>query len=923
MSESPASRIARCLAAIVAAAGRYPVVVLVVAVALAAVSGVAFCTRLTYRTQRSDLMSPDKDYQARWKAFVAEFGEDDDMVVVVEGPDRARRRAAVEALAAAVAPRTDLFERLFFKVDLTGLRSRALLFLTPDQLESIDDNVRRMGPLLNGPISGLAWKNLNLTVLLRQARARAGQFDPSRPLADADTQFLTQLNAVVRAACSTLSDAGSYRNPWSSLLPGAGDNSRMLDEPQFFEPAPESTTLLLVRPTKENGSFTPALVSVRGLREIIDRVRSDFPDLEFGLTGMPVLETDEMEASQDDTSKAGWLALGGVGLLYLVVYRGWRQPLLTVATLLIGTLWAMGWLTATVGHLNILSSCFAVMLIGLGDYGVLWMAHYEDERRQGRTVTEANRATALTVGPGVLTAAVTTALAFFATMLADFQAVAELGWIAGWGVLFCAVATLTVLPAFLTLCDRRGAIGQSLALVTAAGRHVPAVATPPPPVWLPGLARHPRWVLAAGLLVVVASGAAATRVRYDHNLLHMQSAALDSVRWEHRLLERSSGASWCALSHVGTADEARELERRYQALPEVSRVVTAAALIPPDQDRKLPLVRAIGERLNGLPPPATEIEPLPCRPIELRKEIGFLIGALEPQAPVSPQPILEQLLRSLAELRDHAALIGSAAQERLDAFGRRLANDLLADLHRLRSVCEARAITVADLPAALRERFLGRTGRWLVQAYARDGLWDIEPLEHFVRVARTVDPEATGKPFGTLEGLRAMQQGFASAGAYALMVIVAVLAIDFRTVRHTALALGPLAVGSILTLGVMGLFGLPLNPANMIALPLIVGVGVDNGVHVLHDFLASGRRRSYALARTTGLGIAVAALTTVLGFGTLMIGRHRGLISLGFTLALGVTFCMLAALVVLPAALQLYAPRAGVRTSRNTSQEAA
>ena len=134
---------------------------------------------------------------------------------------------------------------------------------------------------------------------------------------------------------------------------------------------------------------------------------------------------------------------------------------------------------------------------------------------------------------------------------------------------------------------------------------------------------------------------------------------------------------------------------------------------------------------------------------------------------------------------------------------------------------------------------------------------------------------------------------------------VGVLAFDFRTLRHTLLALAPLAVGSLLTLGAMGFLGVALNPANMIALPLIVGVGVDNGVHVVHDFVARRTSGRYALARTTGVGIAVAALTTVLGFGSLMTATHRGFASLGLVLALGVTFCMIAALVLLPAILSL------------------
>jgi hopanoid biosynthesis associated RND transporter like protein HpnN len=903
--------IPRLLTALVAAVCRAPRTVLAVSAAVALVSAYAFYTRLEYRTQRSDLMNPKKDYQQRWRQYLAEFGDDDDMVVVVEGADRARMVAAVEHLAAAVRRQPGLFDRLFYKVDLRHLRNRALLFLPSDQIQSIQDNLQRMGPLLNGPIGPLAWKGLTLVNLLKQARERAGKIDPSAPLDPADEQFLTQLLAVVRSAAASLGDPAAYHNPWDSLLARPPQQQDLLAEPQYFFAGDGSLAFLLVRPVKEAESFTPALKSVAALREAIAAARPEFPELKLGLTGLPVLETDEMDASNRDSNLAGWLALGGVALLYMVVYRGFRYPIVTVVSLLAGTLWAMGWLTLTVGHLNILSASFAVMLIGIGDYGVLCVTHYEDGRRAGRGVLDAILHMTADAGPAILTAATSTALSFFAAMLADFQAVAELGWIAGCGVLLCGFACFTVLPAWLYVTDRRATVGSGLAVITPDGERIqPVIGTQhsalSTQVWLPFLARRPRWVLAGGLAVVAVLAVYAGRVGYDHNLLNMQDQTLESVVWERKLIDRTAGTSWCALSVAASPEEALALKARYEKLPEVSRVAEVASLVPADQDRKLGQVRDVQERLRGLPARGSAITPLPYRPGDLHKEINFLIGALGPQAPVSPQPILEKLLRSLAELRDHPVLrTGAVAQQRLDEFGRRLAGDLLEDLHRLRDVSSPGRITLDELPAALRERFTGKSGKWLVQAYAHEGLWDIEPLQHFVQQARTVDPEATGKPFGTLEGLKSMQQGFAWAGAYALAVIVAVLWADFRTARHTLLALAPLAVGVVMTLGVMGVCGVPLNPANMIALPLIVGVGVDNGVHVLHDYRARSRNRSYVLAASTGRGIAVSAVTTVLGFGTLMIASHRGLFSLGLVLALGVTFCMVAALVLLPAALRL------------------
>src|SRR5438445_3106177 len=236
------------------------------------------------------------------------------------------------------------------------------------------------------------------------------------------------------------------------------------------------------------------------MHAIVADTRRAFPNLELGLTGLPVLETDEMAAAQNDTHLASLLAIAGVTVLFLVVYRGIAYPLLTVGTLLVGTAWAMGWLTLTVGHLNILSATFAVMLIGMGDYGVLWVTRYEQNRATGADVRTALLWTAAGGGPSILTAATATAIAFFAAMLADFQGVTELGWIAGSGVLLCALACFTVLPALLMLFDRRQTpVAAIIPLSPQAG-------------WLPRLFRRPRWIVGAGVALTAAAGLWATRL---------------------------------------------------------------------------------------------------------------------------------------------------------------------------------------------------------------------------------------------------------------------------------------------------------------------------------------------------------------------------------------------------------------------------
>jgi predicted RND superfamily exporter protein len=195
-------------------------------------------------------------------------------------------------------------------------------------------------------------------------------------------------------------------------------------------------------------------------------------------------------------------------------------------------------------------------------------------------------------------------------------------------------------------------------------------------------------------------------------------------------------------------------------------------------------------------------------------------------------------------------------------------------------------------------------------------LWDFEPLEHFAKQIQTVDPEATGKPFATVEGLKAMKDGFQWAGVYALVAIVIVLLSDFRNLGRTLVALSPLAMGVTLALGILGLFGVALNPANMIAFPLVLGVGVDNGVHLLHDYLSVKAEGRHLVSQAIGRGVLVKALTTIIGFGTLMISSQRGLAGLGFCLTLGVACCMVTALVFLPAVLEMTGRRSQKRTAR-------
>jgi hopanoid biosynthesis associated RND transporter like protein HpnN len=888
----------RLLGGLVGLVCRRPWTVLALSVVLCAACMALSSTRLQFQTQRSDLLSPTKDYVQRWQKYVSEFGDDDDIVVLVQGNDRAKMQAALEDIAAQIAQQPQLFDRLFYKCDLRGIRNRALVYLPAEQIAQIQKHLDSMKLLLEPPsFAGInSWQMVSLGSMLDEGVQRAREANENGGLRPGDDVFLTQLASVSGTAASVVDDPTKYANPWQSILPAAPEQKDQLAEPQYFFSGDGTLAFLLVHPVKEKDSFTGARQSVDRLRALVDGVKPAHPGLQFGCTGLPVLETDEMVAAQSDTATASWLALAGIWLLYLIVFRGVRYPLLMVGTLLVGTAWAMGWLTLTVGHLNILSATFAVMLFGMGDYAVLWVMRYEQARQRGLEVPEALLHTTRHVAVGNLTAAITTALAFYATMLADFKGVAELGWVAGSGILLCAFACFTVLPAALTLLDRKPRpVPATIPLYTAS--------------WLPRLSGKPRWVLGGGLALLTLALTGIPALTYDHNLLHLQPRGLDSVNWQMTLIEHTAGASWNALSLADTPEQAAALKAQYEKLPCVERVVEVASLVPAGQDAKVEQLRDIQQRLRKLPErgkliphPRPDVAALSARVERVQHELAPLLKD-------NDSPVLARLALNLDRLQSRlAAADAAAAAARLQCFDECLARDLADDLHKLRDVSTPGPITLADLPPALVERYHGKSGRWLVQVFARqsveESLWDFGPLEAFCKQIQTVDPDATGKPFGTIEGLKSMKNGFQWAGLYAFLAIAGVLLVDFRSLRNMLIALLPLAVGLVLALGVLGLSGLPLNPANIIALPLVLGVGVDNGVHLLHDYLIRRREGLSTVSYPIARGVLVKGLTTMIGFGTLMFSSQRGLAGLGLCLTLGVGCCLLASLVLLPTLLR-------------------
>jgi hopanoid biosynthesis associated RND transporter like protein HpnN len=587
-----------------------------------------------------------------------------------------------------------------------------------------------------------------------------------------------------------------------------------------------------------------------------------------------------MHSSESSMSWATIISFLGVLAVMIVAFGGFRHAILPMIALIIGSIWTCGYVTLTIGHINCLSIAFASILFGMGiDYGIYFVARYLELRARTESTTEALIQTSGLVGPGILTGACTSAIAFLAAGLTDFPGVSQLGIIAGGGVLLCWLAETIVLPALIRVTDADGPRAEDSLAKPLNFKF-----------WLAPLFGWPRFTLgiAAGLMVITAIGM--HYLRYDYNLLNLQPVGLECVELEHKLFNQTNRSAWFALSIADTPEEVAAKRDAFLKLPSVERVVEVATKLPNGADQKRPTVERIHGRLLNLPKEAPKI------PVTPKAELQKMLA--QAQQMMAMQPSAAQAAAGLQNFGAMLQSIPDAEYVRcIGQYQQAMATDLLTRLQKLQSAATPEPPTYQDLPEGVASRFIGKTGKHVLQVYSKANIWDVGPMGQFVRDIRSIDPEATGNPLQVYEASRQMKRSFEQAAWYALLVIIPLVFLDFRRLNHTLLAAIPMGVGLLETLGLMGLLDLPLNPANMIVLPLTLGLGMDTGINLVHEMRCQ-RGRYRGANNPVIVAVVVNTLTTMVGFGALMIADHQGLKSLGRALTISMAFNMFNSLIL-------------------------
>ena len=901
-------------------------VVLVAAFALAFVAVRYTMDNLSMNTDTEDMLSAELAWRKLDQEYERLFPQyDNNILIVLEAatPDQAQDAAAL--LYERLLPERDLFEFVYYPNALPVFRESGLLYLDTAELQDLSDNLAEVQPFL---------ARLARDPTLRGLFEVLG--DALDAAADGEQVDIEPVLTRVNAALEALRDGRPYRLSWQKLMSGdSGDAGGEAVQPGNSRDGRNGTTrsansrderggapqptdsrdgengtaqptdsrdemeqavrpgagagktpyreFIVLQPQLDYGGFFPATPAIEKIRGLYDElgIAAD-PGARLRLTGATVLAHEEMQSVMKGTGAAVALALCLVTFIMLAGLGSAKLALATVLSLVTGLAYTAAFATLTVGELNLISVAFAVLYIGLGvDFAIHYCLRYREHLSDGAPRGEALEQTSVNVGGSLFLCAVSTAIGFFAFIPTDYTGVAELGWISGFGMFISFATTLTVIPALLALLPYTPGAQRT----TVGGARL--------------VERHAGKILGGAGCLALASALLLTGLRFDHNPLNLHDqdgAALTAYR---ELLADNDLTPWTAIMIAADAEQADGYRAALSRSGLVEKVVTAADFIPAGQDEKLLIIDELGLLLGDLavapPDPASQTGAARLAALRAFRE--------KLQETGSDEPVFVRLRGNLAEFPGEGTDFKSVPGRALAQLERMLLASLPGRLEALNTSLDADYITLETLPDQLKRLWVSAGGERRVEIYPKQDVQDAAALREFVREVQSVTPEVTGAPVINLEASDAVAAAFGQAFLYAFIAITLALYLLLARKRDVLLVLIPLLAAAVITGGASALAGMPLNFANVIALPLLLGIGVDSGIHVIHRFRTDLPDGKNILATSSARAVLVSSLTTMGGVGNLALSPHAGTASLGLLLTLGIGVTLACMLLVLPALL--------------------
>lgn len=837
---------------------RRPRTVLAGVIASGAVCAAVAAGGLSVNTDTREMISNDEPFRQAEQRFDREFPNlKNAILVVVEAAtlDEAdaysaalvERLQGAEAIRDVFAPAVDPF-----------FVENGLLFLSEQDLNDRLDRLNKAAPLLGDLVADPSLDTY-LSSLARSVKIadRVGVDDPVLDRA------LLQTATTLRGRMDGTPQAFS----WQALFtePGEGPARR----------------LITVAPEFDFDAIQPAKAALVSIRAAIAEARADGTfDVEVGVTGMPVLRFEELQSVSRGIGLSFAVSLVVVSVLLVVAFRSFPMVGVSLLVLVLSLVVTAGLSVVLVGPLNLVSVAFVVLLVGLGiDFVIHLGLHLRECQDQGLPLRRGLALAMHEIGAPLVLAATTTSLAFFAFIPTRFAGMAQLGIISGVGVIVAFAMATTVVPAFMALVGAPQP--NPLRSVLAARR----------------AGRRPlRALLAVGLVATaLLCLPLLPQVRFDADPMALRNPESPSVQTFNALFDQQRTAPYRLHLIRDSVEEAEAVAGRLEALPEVKRALVLSDFLP-GEDQEITL-EMVDLSTAGLAAALATGHPRKGLPGDGAVKLEEALAAVSTPARVELRAALADYRRARAS---NPALAGAVEADlyRFWPF----------QLDRMRRQLRPDWVSVEDLPAPLRSRYLSDAGRYRVEIVSSLDLLDLDARRRFIEAVETVDANPAGPARSVLKAGDVVSRSMLQASITALVIVTAVLWITLRKASLVGVILAPLVVAGVLTSAAGVLLGLPYNYANVIVLPLLIGLGVDSGIHLALRRLRRRAGFESIYDTTTARAVLFSGLTTVASFGSLALSEHRGTASMGLLLMIAVAVTLLCTLVLVPVALGFTEP---------------
>lgn len=710
---------------------------------------------------------------------------------------------------------------------------------------------------------------------------------------------------------------------------------KMLLGDEHFLSQDKKMIMFVVQPNFSVDDLKKSQILIGRIDSLLTETLVKYPDITLaGPTGTMALAADELKAVEKDMSLTTIIAFVLILALFVFSFRMWSAPILAFISLLFGIILTTGFVTLTIGSLNIMTSMFAIILIGLGiDFNIHVISTYNQMRAQNVSSEDAIKHTFKKSAGGILTGALTTALAFFTLMVSENQGMKEFGLVAGAGVIFCMLTSLVVLPALIVLHERIrnrnvSRIEDKMAKTDDKSNtfkklknkllKTQKVRTTDYP-FLGNLAEI---FVSKRMLVISLAVAAtsfllyyATHLKFDYNYLNIEPKGIKSVVIQDSMINKFDLTPDIVMVTTNSVEESREIAEKAKDFSKIGLVSTISDYIPSPSEygQKKEYIETIKGHLNINKASVLTIDDVNNLTDELyRLEDNFI--ELAQMAFTGGQIKLDQKLKELTgdleisadqrksmitELVNLIKKNPEKAIRALQFFQHQYEPELR---NKLKDMCSIEPVTLQNLPNNIKDQFISTDGKsFLVTIFPKEQVWNGKFLKLFTNQMHNIDEKVTGMPLILYVLIDYIGKDGRLAAILAIIVIFLLVLLDFRNIKLALLTLVPLLFGFIWMAGLMSLFGIKINIINAIGLPLILGMGVDSGVHIIHRYSLEGANKVRTIFTTTGKAVLISSLTSFLAFGSLGFATYRGLASLGITLAIGITTCWLATVMILPA----------------------